>query len=181
MLKNKPSFQEILNRIMAKRFSLPEKIIIALLFLGVFFWAQRWLNTYISDIKKPQSIVLTVPPPSSLKNAPEQKKTIPAFKQEEPASGGQAEIRREPETRDPFLPSLDALKQVPEDRMTPITDLKVSGILWDQKIPAAIINSKVVKIGDIIAGKTIVDMDKDKVILMENGQIYILELRQKSP
>ncbi len=179
--KGKDSIQNLINRLMAKRFGTAGKVIIVILFAGALWFGWKWLNNYTAAIKNQPSIVLTVPPPSPPQAPEKMKKKTKKEKKPEEKKDNSAQPVAAAEVRDPFLPSLDSMKQIPDDRMKPVTDLKVSGILWDQQIPTAIINSKVVKIGDIIDGKTIVDMDKDKVILMDNGRIFILKLRQKSP
>jgi hypothetical protein len=47
--------------------------------------------------------------------------------------------------------------------------LTVQGIIWGGKIPQAIINDKVVKIGDVIAESKIIDISKETVkILFQN-------------
>jgi len=47
----------------------------------------------------------------------------------------------------------------------PLPALAAQGIIWGGKIPQAIINNQVVKIGDTIEGAEIVDIDQDGIIL----------------
>jgi hypothetical protein len=58
--------------------------------------------------------------------------------------------------------------------------LSLNGIAWDEKAPSAIVNNKVVKVGDQIAGNRIADIKKDKVIVTKDGNFYELNLRQKA-
>ncbi|MBL7085393.1 MAG: hypothetical protein ISS43_04730 [Candidatus Omnitrophica bacterium] len=52
--------------------------------------------------------------------------------------------------------------------------LRVQGIVWGSKVPQAIINNTVVKVGEIIEGAEIIDIRKEGVyVLYEEGQ-YIL-------
>lgn len=44
----------------------------------------------------------------------------------------------------------------------------LNGIIWDIERPLSIINNEIVKIGDKIAGNTVIDIKQDKVIL-NNG------------
>ena len=57
--------------------------------------------------------------------------------------------------------------------------LALNGIAWDEKAPSAIINNKVVKVGDEVAGNKVADIRKDKVIVTKDGSSYELNLRQK--
>jgi hypothetical protein len=59
--------------------------------------------------------------------------------------------------RNPF--SLDT------GRATTMRDLILNGVLWDENEPAVIINDEILGIGDKIGLYTIVDIQKDKVIL----------------
>ena len=58
--------------------------------------------------------------------------------------------------RDPF--SMQPIKVTSDG-------LYLSGIAWEEKNSTAIINGKIVKAGDEIDGKTVVDIKKDRVIL----------------
>lgn len=53
--------------------------------------------------------------------------------------------------------------------------LELNGIMWDVKKPQAIINNRIVEIGDSVAGNTVVDIGEDKVIL--NNGLDDFELR----
>lgn len=44
-------------------------------------------------------------------------------------------------------------------------DLKISGILWDEKKPSAIISDKIVNEGDTIGKYTVIKIEKESVIL----------------
>lgn len=54
-------------------------------------------------------------------------------------------------------------------------DLKLSGILWDEKNPQAIINEKVVKQGDLVGNCLVIKINNDCVILSDGEKE--LELR----
>jgi len=47
-------------------------------------------------------------------------------------------------------------------------DLILNGIMWSPKKPLAVINDRVVKVGDKVFGSVVVEIRKDKV-LMNNG------------
>ena len=53
--------------------------------------------------------------------------------------------------------------------------LILDGIMWDKEKPLAIINGRIVKIGDTVSGNTVVDIKQDKVIL--NDGVADFELR----
>lgn len=48
--------------------------------------------------------------------------------------------------------------------------LILNGILWDNKSPMAIVNEKIVKIGDKIDGNVVVDIEQDRVILNDGSK-----------
>lgn len=53
--------------------------------------------------------------------------------------------------------------------------LKLSGIIWDSKNPLAMINERVVKVGDTIAGNTVVEIKHDRVILNNGSSDFELK------
>lgn len=57
--------------------------------------------------------------------------------------------------------------------------LVLNGIAWDENAPSAIINNKIVKVGDEVAGNKITGIKKDRVIVTKDGSSYELNLRQK--
>ncbi|MDD5130227.1 MAG: hypothetical protein PHS66_04150 [Candidatus Omnitrophica bacterium] len=84
--------------------------------------------------------------------------------------------------RDPFKTYFvkEELKPVVEEKTEearPEIDrsrLKVQGIIWGVKVPQAIINDKVLTIGDLIEGAEIVSIEKTGVTLSFNGAIFDL-------
>lgn len=56
----------------------------------------------------------------------------------------------------------------------PLPPLEVQGIVWGGRFPQAIINNKVVKIGDIIDEVQIIDITKDRVTVSFEKRKYNL-------
>lgn len=79
------------------------------------------------------------------------------------------EIKKMDFKRDPF--SRQSLSDLEESQ-----DLHLSGILWDEVNPTAIINDEIVAVGGEINGKKVVEIRKDKVILEADGQTTGLAL-----
>ncbi|MEI8011112.1 MAG: hypothetical protein WCI27_01335 [Candidatus Omnitrophota bacterium] len=52
----------------------------------------------------------------------------------------------------------------------------LTGILWSKNDPEAIIKHAIVKVGDTVDGKTVVDIKKDKVVLSDGIKELELEL-----
>jgi len=77
--------------------------------------------------------------------------------------------------RDPFRePRQDKNKEEGVSQ-TKLPDLKVQGIIWGTDIPQAIINNKVVKVGDTIAGGVrVVEINKDGVSVFFKNRNYNL-------
>ncbi len=75
--------------------------------------------------------------------------------------------------RDPFsLPQDSAI--TPITPITPTT-LNLNGIIWVKESPVAIINDNFVGIGDRIDGNTVVDITRDRVILNDGTNDFVLK------
>lgn len=79
------------------------------------------------------------------------------------------EIKRMDFKRDPF--SRQSFSDLKESQ-----GLYLSGILWDEVNPTAIINDEIVAVGSEINGKKIVEIKKNKVVLEADGQTTELGL-----
>lgn len=84
-------------------------------------------------------------------------------------------------SRDPFQSPIrmqndQAGVTAPEsiDQQNPIKSLKVQGVIWGGELPQAIINNKVLKIGDTIESFRIVGIDRDGVTVISGSYQYIL-------
>ena len=55
------------------------------------------------------------------------------------------------------------------------THLSLNGIVWDEVHPTAIINNTIVRKGSVIEGNTVVDIQKDKVILSDGHRNFELD------
>ena len=172
-VNNKNQFKKILNKLAAKRFSKNEKITLIVIIIILILFGNHVFNKWINSLKRNNNIIVSITPPIQpklpdpivIKKTDSEQKIEPQIKAEK--------------IRDPFLSSKNPKKtKITIGKKTRVK-LKLSGILWDNKIPSAIINSKVVEIGDLIAGKTVVDIERDKVIIMENGEIFVMELRKQ--
>jgi hypothetical protein len=172
---NKNQLSQILNLIAAKRFSRNEKIVLVIVFIILIFIGNYYFNNWIAALKSNNSVIVTLAPPVTLK--------LPEpiiIKPENPAEPVVLESEPEPpKMRDPFLSSKNSVQVKTAAVSKTLVELKLSGILWDEKIPSAIINSKIVKIGDLIEGKTVVDIEKNRVLVMEEGKILVIELSKQ--
>lgn len=72
--------------------------------------------------------------------------------------------------RDPF--SLAPI--IPLEKYS--SGIYLNGILWDKSCPMAIINDQIVKIGDTVSGKIVVDIKQDRVILNDGNKDFELRL-----
>ena len=79
--------------------------------------------------------------------------------------------------RDPFTdPGTDTAKKDAARLETSYESLKLQGILYDVGNPRAIVNGKIVAVGDIVTGQAMVSaINKDEVILEANGKKYVLK------
>ncbi|MFY9402231.1 MAG: hypothetical protein WAQ07_02330 [Candidatus Omnitrophota bacterium] len=55
-----------------------------------------------------------------------------------------------------------------------VPNLVVQGLIWGSSLPQAIVNNKVVKVGDVIEGADIIDINKEGVIVLFAGTEYKL-------
>lgn len=89
--------------------------------------------------------------------------------------------------RDPFMDYLPKEKEIKiskvqeekekkerksEEILTTLSSFSVQGIAWGGKLPQAIIDGTVVKIGDIIKEAEVIDIDKEGVTLIYNDRRY---------
>ncbi|HTL70517.1 MAG TPA: hypothetical protein VL404_04410 [Candidatus Eisenbacteria bacterium] len=85
----------------------------------------------------------------------------------------QAAVWEKPWKRDPFLSEASASAVA--------SRLKLDGIVWDEKAPYAMINGKVVKVGDTIEGYRILEIKPGAVVLWsDGGQFNELKLFEES-
>jgi len=87
-----------------------------------------------------------------------------------------------PGTARPSLPVPAAVKtQTLPSKEQPsvgLADLKVSGVLWAGPKPQAIVNDRVVAIGDGVQGATLVAIRKGKVEFNVQGKNFIVEVQK---
>ena len=85
--------------------------------------------------------------------------------------------------KDPFQPPREEKKpeEEPEAEIMPevipeipLPFLEIKGLVWGGNLPQAIINKKIVKIGDIIEGAQVIDINKAGVIISFNKREYNL-------
>jgi len=79
--------------------------------------------------------------------------------------------------RDPFLSPL--IKGVPEEGVPKVRALILTGIIRDEKGAQAIIGDYIVNVGDIINGKRVVSIKKNKVVLIKGKERETLELLEE--
>ncbi|MDD5560670.1 MAG: hypothetical protein PHT50_00860 [Candidatus Omnitrophica bacterium] len=78
---------------------------------------------------------------------------------------GSIELKRDPFTSSPII----SYKNVQ-------SGLALTGILWDKLKPLAIIDGEVVKKGDRIGNKEVVDIKRDRVILSDGQEFFEVKL-----
>lgn len=76
---------------------------------------------------------------------------------------------------DPFL-SQESKEKGPQNPAAeaPAPNITVQGLIWGGNFPQAIINNKVVKVGDTIEGARIISIDKDDISVFFNERQYHL-------
>lgn len=59
-----------------------------------------------------------------------------------------------------------------------VINLKLTGILWDEESPQAVINNRILGIGDRIGNNEILDINQDLVILFDGNRNFELRVGQ---
>ena len=72
--------------------------------------------------------------------------------------------------RDPFTLRMISSKSVKGESL--------SGIIWDDDVPMAVINGQILTVGDSIGGNTLVDIKEESVVLSDGTNQYELKLGQ---
>ena len=76
--------------------------------------------------------------------------------------------------RDPFQSPFEMGESPTEGPAVGLPQLTVQGMVWGSKMPQAIINNTVVKVGEVIEGAEILDIRKEGVYVLYQGRQYIL-------
>lgn len=80
--------------------------------------------------------------------------------------------------RDPFYQEKkpEVIKKMEEapTQKKPLPTLKIQGIVWGSSMPQAIINNKVLKIGDKIEDASIVEINREGIVILFEKQKYSL-------
>ncbi len=84
--------------------------------------------------------------------------------------------------RDPFNwppEQIARFKALHEERtkVDPFASLTLTGVMWDQAHPLAIINDKLIGINDTINGSTVTDITKETVVLKNGNLFHTLQFR----
>ena len=78
--------------------------------------------------------------------------------------------------RDPFVNILEEMKSAKTGRYPveeiPPPKLDIQGVIWGDGPSRAIINNKVVSVGDDIEGAKVIKIDKDGIIILYSGRQY---------
>jgi type II secretory pathway component PulC len=79
-------------------------------------------------------------------------------------------------SRDPFtgIAIEENIKDIVSDVSSPPPDLKVQGIIWGGRLPQAIINNKVLKVGDTVQNAKVINIGKDGVTVLFGGRNFTL-------
>ncbi len=151
---------------MQKKNRIELAITVILIFILLFFVINAIKKARPQAIKKSESTVI-----EEQKQPPSQEK-IPVTKDlygalEEKSKS--LELKRVPFSLAPITP-LDKYS----------SGIYLNGILWDKTSPMAIINDQVVKRGDTVSGKIVVDIKQDGVILNDGTKDFQLRLEGKN-
>jgi hypothetical protein len=90
-----------------------------------------------------------------------------------------------PSGKDPFKDLLQLhLQDIQESDIQeikpilPLPDLDIKGIIWNSDMPQAIVNDRIVRIGDTIAGVKIINIEKQGVSIDYNGESVLIKRGQ---
>lgn len=77
--------------------------------------------------------------------------------------------------RDPFLSFIPEQKVEKKIEKVSFPSLNLNGLVWGGSKPQAIINNTVVGKGDKIQGVEVVDIKKDGIVLIYNGEEFFMD------
>jgi hypothetical protein len=98
----------------------------------------------------------------------------------ETASSNKIEYKAENLT-DPFQEEKIEIEKEPQtEEVKPLPPLTIQGIIWGGAFPQAIINNKVVKIGDTIGEVRIIDISKNGISVLFGNHKYNLSVPSAS-
>ena len=83
--------------------------------------------------------------------------------------------------RNPFIPLITSDGRLLNlDTVKSETGLVLEGVIFDQSGESfALINGKVLKVGDSVDDYTVLGIDKSRVSLLKAGQLYVLETKKE--
>lgn len=135
------------------------------------------LLVFLIVLRKPRRQRAKVVPLLEAPSVTEEKKAPPAAEE----AFAPVEIRRVKGPvswgRDPFLSPL--VKGVPEEGVPKVGALILTGIVRDEKGAQAIIGDYIVNVGDIINGKKVLSIKKNKVVLIKGKEKETLKLEEE--
>ncbi len=135
-----------------------------------FFTSAFVLGLFMADIFAAQAQL------EEIKKLEEGEKTVPVPQEiiVRPKVEYQAEGLRDPFQMPVSEKAVQEEKAQAPEREIPPPSLSVQGVIWGGNFPQAIINNRVVKLGDTIEGARIVSIDKNVVIIFFQGRQYNL-------
>jgi hypothetical protein len=90
-------------------------------------------------------------------------------------------VYNENNKRDPFIPLVTADGRLLKlDKEDGLTGLSVEGLIYDQQgLSYALVDGRVVKVGDSLGEYQVMRIEKDKIIFVKNGEPIEVELKKE--
>jgi len=147
--------------------------IILIVLIPVFLFALLYLRTRGNRVEKVKLIMT------------EQENKIESVLGKIPKPDGPPNITYEAGPRDPLTNMLKVhiykLMQdrsgLPSGKELPLPALSIEGLIWNTRIPQAIINGKVVRVGDVIEDVKILKIDKEGIEVEYQGESAFISKR----
>ena len=79
--------------------------------------------------------------------------------------------------KDPFAPP--EINDQGQGGAEVLSGIKVEGIIWEKDNPLAVVNSKVVMVGETVAGVLVAEIKEDEVIFEINGRRFPVKLHNR--
>lgn len=83
--------------------------------------------------------------------------------------------KNEPEVHIEETPIQDLSEYEPKESVLDLSKFKVSGMVWGDVAPKAIINDNVYGVGDVIDGAKISEISKEGILFVYNEKQYLLK------
>jgi len=156
-----------------------EKVIAVITALVFLFWLRHITSPAPKKRSSPAKATTrarTAPQAISVKSDAAKQESVPDFDWQSVVDGFNRKIEEAdiPLSRDPF-DKLD-YRSVFTSTALEFSELSLSGIIWEESAPLALINNQILAPGEMISGFKVQEIRQNEVILIKGTEKFIMRL-----